>query len=242
MSISYIDYTQEEQELQTEYQEELAAMDTMSADTALIYCMTVLLPTVSEWYELQMMELSQVLDELTEMQSDLNTIQSVFNDAEELADLYNESFGTSEFWSAFDDYEWEVQKAINAANDIQLIINNDPAFASIADDVNQQLDTIFSCDESGLSHLYDVTMQWVSMWGDVESKDTNTSEAGTDLMQSINDAFDALATDFSNVSSSTQSELQYYESCDQQIQGLIDDMQDEWMDQLAAMTRNQIAS
>jgi len=58
----------------------------------------------------------------------------------------------------------------------------------------------------------------------------------------VQDAFDAMDNDLSSMSSQVQSELQYYESCDQQMQGLISDMETQWADTEQVMVNNEITA
>ena len=122
-------------------------------------------------------------------------------------------------------------------------IANLPEFASISDDVTNQVDSIFVVNSDGSLNMSATESMWdeaVSASAQSGSGSTNTS--GTDILQDMTNAFSALSTDFSGMSSSAQNEEQYYESQDQQAQGLDETLMKSWATELMSMVKNQITS
>ena len=263
----YEEVSIEQQELCDAYQASLDKLDTEDSSQGMITIMTSTLILVDMWQEAMMMDDVVTLNALSTMQADESGMQADF-------DQYDEEY--QENWDDNYDYEYTIQKSnglsdedaksvssqyadsVTTVSDPDLItdaygyaqdmqeIANLPEFASISDDVTNQIDTIFDVNSDGSLNLSGTENMWndaVSASDQADSLETDTdANAAADILQDMTNAFSALSTDFSGVSSSTQSEMQYYESEDQQMQGLDETLMKSWAVELQSMINNQAVS
>ena len=259
MKRQYEEVSIEQQELCDAYQASLDKLDTEDSSQGMITIMTSTLILVDMWQEAMMMDDVVTLNALSTMQADENSMQADFDQYDEDWNTeyniyYDQAIAggcseedaqeTAEYladtWMS--DYDSDlITDAYGYAEDMEEIADL-PEFASISDDVTKQVDSIFVVDNGTLD--YDAT---VTMWGEasgsaVTAGSDSTDSSGADILQDMTNGFSALSTDFSGVSSSTQSEMQYYESEDQEMQGLDETLMKSWASELQSMVNNQIVS
>lgn len=263
-SDQYDQVSKQQDALQDAYKSTLDKLDTENSSQGMITIITSTLILVSMWQESMMMSDVVTLNALSTMQSDENSMQA---DENQYQEEYQES------WNDNYDYAYGIYKSMGysdadaqhnsdeyadqytTVNDPDLItdaygyaqdmesIANLPEFASISDDVTNQVDSIFVVNSDGSLNMSATESMWdeaVSASAQSGSGSTNTS--GTDILQDMTNAFSALSTDFSGMSSSAQNEEQYYESQDQQAQGLDQTLMKSWATELMSMVKNQITS
>ena len=232
------------------YQQELATLDSISDPSlALEYCMCTLLPSISDSYEASIGDEGDTLNDLSQMQSDTNTIQTAYNQSYQVdydADMRNKYSQGSDEWNQWNEkyqqdndvyQHTDVPAAVAADNDIMNILAANPdVFSSISSDINTQLTTIFGQNPYPIQPNYGgLEQSWNTDWSYAAANaagyndgTSGTQNEATTAIQPNNDAFTSLQSDFSGVSSSTQAEMQYNESNDQQMQGLIETSMQYW--------------
>ncbi|WP_420421336.1 hypothetical protein [Simkania sp.] len=229
-----IDYAQE-------WQDDLAYLDTIQdGSMAIEYCFTNLLPDLCGFYEQQMAELATVMNDLTECLSLANEIQALFNEG-------------SEYTSDKDpmgvyDYQDDVAEMMKDAQELEDLLEQDEDVLGedTVEDIETQLDSIFSwgLDYDNPDDVTQNTTNFIGAWNaDKQAQsadDTQSAQHSANDMQVYDDAFNAISNDLSSMSSQVQSELQYEESCDQQMQGLINDMEQQWAQTEQVMVNNEI--
>lgn len=254
----------QQQELQAEYTNSLSKLDSENSSVAMVTIMSSTLLLVMYFIESQVMDSTITLDALSQMETDENTIQASFDDVNSLTQQYEQTDDDGNMYipaSDWDDYNAAVQADVDqasaAAADIEGIMAL-PEFSSIAGDVDTQLDAIFSTSDNGYG-VDDTAVAWEQAWGvsqtlysvtsdgeninyGYEGEVDQNSSSMASTQQTYTNAFSALSTDFSNMSSSTQSELQYYESEDQQMQGLDETLMQEYAQEEQTMINNQITT
>ncbi len=260
----YKEVSAQQKELCDAYQASLEKLDTEDSSQGMITIMTSTLILVGMWQESMMMEEVVTLNALSTMEADENSMQSDFDQYdEEWSEMYDSSYNaaiesgdyTEEEAEEYGEYMADtymsttgmatsdlISDAYGYAEDMEAIADL-PEFASISDDVTNQVDSIFAVNSDGTLN-YDDT---VDMWGEADGAANtggsgSSSSSGADIMQDITNGFSALSTDFSGVSSSAQSEMQYYESEDQQMQGLDETLMKSWATELQSMVNNQVVS
>lgn len=256
--VQYKEVSAQQKELCDAYQASLEKLDTEDSSQGMITIMTSTLILVGMWQESMMMEEVVTLNALSTMEADENSMQSDFDQYDEDWNTeYNiyydqaiasgcseeDAEATGEYmadtWMSTYDSDL-ITDAYGYAEDMEEIADL-PEFASISDDVTNQVDSIFSVDDGTLD--YDATADmWEEAGGAANTDGSDTSSSGADIMQDITNGFSALSTDFSGVSSSAQSEMQYYESEDQQMQGLDETLMKSWATELQSMVNNQVVS
>jgi hypothetical protein len=271
-SDQYDQVSKQQDALQDAYKSTLDKLDTENSSQGMITIMTSTLILVSMWQESMMMSDVVTLNALSTMQSDENSMQADENQYQEeyqsnwqylydedynqqfnlyLSEGYNpdsaNNMAMSDATTYADKYAGVtdpdlISDAYGYAQDMESIANL-PEFASISDDVTNQVDSIFVVNSDGSLNMSATESMWdeaVSASAQSGSGSTNTS--GTDVLQDMTNAFSALSTDFSGMSSSAQNEEQYYESQDQQAQGLDQTLMKSWATELMSMVKNQITS
>lgn len=250
-------------ELQAEYTHSLDSLDEQNSSVAMVTIMASTLILVIYFIESEEMDSTITLNALSQMETDEQSMQADFDDVNTLTEEYNDGDFGPTTTQAYDAYNAAVEDDINDAwgyaQDIEEICAL-PQFSSIAGDAGKQIESIFNTDYAYTTsdetttdslNLQDTATQWEESWGfepDMD-KDTiiggyvnTTSDSMASDQQVYTNAFSALSTDFSNMSSSTQSELQYYESEDQQMQGLDETLMQEWAQEEQTMINNQITT
>lgn len=217
------------------WQEELNELNdpSISASSKLETFFTHGVGILMGFYEQQMSDCANLMNSLSTMEGDLSQIQADFNQGQQYEQESDEQ-----------DYEQVVKQAMDLANSIQTTVDSNPAFASIADDVNTQMKILFpdGTDSSDSTAVIENTKAWYYSWYYTDNP-TSTNNTTYDLdMTSVTDAFNALNSDFSGLSSEFQSQLQFYEGEDQQMQGLEEDGLQEWAKQENTMQSNQITN
>lgn len=246
--------------LQGEYTATLSKLDTENSSQGMITIMTSTLILVSMWQESMMMSDVVTLNALSTMQSDENSMQADENQyQEDWNTSYNTAYEydiangmssdeaqTDAYNSANDEVDDDdtglITDAYSYAQDMESIADL-PEFKSISDDVTNQINSIFDVNQNGTLNLYGTANMWDEAAGaGVNSGTDSTDSSGADILQDMTNAFSALSTDFSGMSSSAQNEEQYYESQDQQDQGLDETLMKSWATELMNMVKNQITS
>jgi len=269
-SDQYDQVSKQQDALQDAYKSTLDKLDTENSSQGMITIMTSTLILVSMWQESMMMSDVVTLNALSTMQSDENSMQADENKYQEEYQsnwqyLYDEDYtytynlyisegynpdsantmAQSDATAYADRYAGVtdpdlITDAYGYAQDMESIANL-PEFASISDDVTNQVDAIFDVNSDGSLNLSGTE----NMWDQAVTASINpggTGNSGADVLQDMTNAFSALSTDFSGMSSSAQNEEQYYESQDQQAQGLDQTLMKSWATELMSMVKNQITS
>lgn len=219
------------------------------------------------FYEQQMNDCAGLMNSLSQLETDTSSMQADFDEGDEYSkkidqdqtDIQNDAtqYAATGQQSYMDDmntkeadmatqmtaYQATVADAMQKAADIQNILNSNPtAFGAISDDVNAQLQILFpyGTDSSDPTAVTNNCNSWLSIWTDTNNPTSDSSTSAD--MTGITNAFNALNTDFSGLSSEFQSQLQFYEGEDQQMQGLDEDCMQEWAKSLNTMQTNQITS
>ncbi|CCB88303.1 hypothetical protein [Simkania negevensis] len=233
-STDSIDYAQE-------WQDDLNYLGTIQdGSTAIEYCFTNLLPDLCGFYEQQMSELAVVMNDLTECLNLENEIQALFNEGSE--------YTSDKDPNGLVDYEDDVEEMMKDAQELEDLLEQDEDVlgASTVEDIETQLDSIFSwgLDYNDPDAVCQNATNFISAWDASEdaknSDDVENAQYDANQMQVYDDAFNAMSNDLSSMSSQVQSELQYEESCDQQMQGLISDMEQQWAQTEQVMVNNEI--
>lgn len=259
-SKQYDQVSQQQQTLQGEYQSTLDKLSTENSSQGMITIMTSTLILVGMWQESKMMSDVVTLNALSTMQSDENSMQADenqyqedWNTAYDTEYEYDIDHGVSSDDAQTDAYnvanasvgsddEGLVTDAYGYAQDMESIADL-PEFESISDDVTNQINSIFDVNQNGTLNVSGTTKMWNEAAGaGVNSGTGSTDSSGADVLQDMTNAFSALSTDFSGMSSSAQNEEQYYESQDQQDQGLDETLMKSWATELMNMVKNQITS
>lgn len=239
-STDSIDYAQE-------WQDDLNYLDTIQdGSMAIEYCFTNLLPDLCGFYEQQMSELAVVMNDLTECLNLENEIQALFNEGSEYTVSLEDPY-------AYIDYEDEVEEMMKDAQELEDLLekNEDVLGTSTVEDIETQLDSIFiyglnyNDPQAVLNTTIYITSSWTANDNVYDADDDvplgiDNMQTNASYMQVSDDAFNAISNDLSSMSSQVQSELQYEESCDQQMQGLISDMEQQWAQTEQVMVNNEI--
>jgi len=253
-----------ESALNAAYSQSLDSLSTENSSDAMVTIMTSTLILVCMWQEAQMMNSIVTMDALSTMETDENGMQSDFDDYnQDWNDTYNSTYDTaynqyvSEGYSTGTADTWASEDASSAADSQNAYLITDaesyaydmesiaalPEFSSISGDVDTQVDSIFDTNADGSFDTSSTQSDWDSaVNGNYSSGSSDDDDQSADLMQGYTNAFSALSTDFSNQSSEAQSEMQYYESEDQQMQGLDETLMQDWATELQSMVNNQITS
>ena len=252
-----------ESALDAAYSESLDSISTENSSDAMVTIMTSTLILVCMWQEAQMMSSIVTMDALSTMESDENGMQADFDDYnQDWNDTYNSTYDTEynqyiqEGYSTEDADSWAAEGATEEADEQNAYLITDvesyaydmesiaalPEFSSISGDVDTQVDTIFDTNADGSFDTSSTQSDWDSAVNGDYSSGSSDEDQSADLMQGYTNAFSALSTDFSNQSSEAQSEMQYYESEDQQMQGLDETLMQDWATELQSMVNNQITS
>lgn len=229
----YDEVSAAENTLSDKYEQEIDEMGSMNSSDAMMMIMCSTLVLVSAFQEAEMMSSVVTLDALSTLETDENSMQSDFDD-------YQQDCANGDATAMQND----IDDAWANAEDIEAICDL-PEFSSISGDVDNQIDSLFDTDSESDFNESTTQSYWNQAYDDDYSSGDSSSDsddASADTMQSITNSFSALSTDFSNLSSSEQSEMQYYESEDQQIQGLDETLMQEWASEEMTMINNQITS
>jgi hypothetical protein len=236
-----------ESALNAAYSQSLDSLSTENSSDAMVTIMTSTLILVCMWQEAQMMNSIVTMDALSSMETDENGMQSDFDDYnQDWNDTYNSDIdsgmdSTDASADADSQNAYLITDAESYAYDMESIAAL-PEFSSISGDVDTQVDTIFDTNSDGSFDTSSTQSDWDSAVNGNYSSGSSDDDQSADLMQGYTNAFSALSTDFSNQSSEAQSEMQYYESEDQQMQGLDETLMQDWATELQSMVNNQITS
>lgn len=237
-----------ESALNAAYSQSLDSLSTENSSDAMVTIMTSTLILVCMWQEAQMMNSIVTMDALSSMETDENGMQSDFDDYnQDWNDTYNSDIdsgmdSTDASADADSQNAYLITDAESYAYDMESIAAL-PEFSSISGDVDTQVDSIFDTNTDGSFDTSSTQSDWDSaVNGNYSSGSSDDDDQSADLMQGYTNAFSALSTDFSNQSSEAQSEMQYYESEDQQMQGLDETLMQDWATELQSMVNNQITS
>jgi hypothetical protein len=188
--------------------------------------MTSTLILVGMWQESMMMEEVVTLNALSTMEADENSMQSDFDQYdEEWSEVYDDNYNTAITSYKYTEEEAEeygeymadtymsttgkatsdlISDAYEYAEDMEAIASL-PEFASISDDVTNQIDSIFVVNSDGTLNYDETADRWDEADGAAKTSGSDSSDSsGSDIMQDITNGFSALSTDFSGVSSSAQ--------------------------------------
>lgn len=219
------------------------------------------------FYEQQMGSAADLMTTLSQLETDTSEMQADFdkgddasekiaadqkaiqNDADQYAATGQQSYlddmnaKEADMAKQMTDYQTYVKDAMDKANDMETIVDSNPALASIKEDVDAQISVLLpsgtnSQDQTAVTNN---TNDWIETWTEANSNPSQDSSTSGDNMTACNNAFNSLSTDFSGVSSETQSELQFYEGEDQQGQGLQEDCMQEWVKGINVMQTNELS-
>lgn len=204
-----------------------------NAWVAMMIFMTELAPAICEYDEANITVEAENENDLSTLEGDLNTIQTAFNDG-----VNYETDPTNP------EYTEEVSEAEDAGKEIEDIVDNNPAFASIQDDVDNQLMALFGNDSgTDWNDPSRVSESWANAWEMSTNDSSSMTTDGASFLSQYTDAFSALSTDFSNMSDMIKNLLDWWKNCDDQMLGIDKDgcMQN-WIDSINTDVSNQKVS
>ena len=227
----------------TEWQNMLDHAGTLEgkdAFVAVMYVMTVIFPTLSEFNEDdQMGKQAKIEDTLTKVQRLRNDLERTFDAFQDLSKESTEKYNT--------DSKKLAGEAFDDVTQIFNLLSGDANFSpDFVEKVRKELNTVvnnygYSNEGQKEKAEQNLANYWNGLWHDTEPDKTNNDpnggrEVSVDISP-VTNALNSLSSDFSSQSSIVQAKLKLFASYDKQYKAMEDDMMTKFEKEVQAPNR-----